>query len=96
VTYTFIIQNTGNTAVVATDDLVVADNFTPVLRNLVVTINGREVNEGIAYTYDAETGAFTTLGGALPVPAATFTRDPITGIITTTPGVTILTVTGTI
>ena len=96
VTYTFIIQNTGNTAVVATDDLVVADNFTPVLCNLAVTINGQVVNEGIAYTYDAETGAFTTLGGALPVPAATFTRDPITGIITTTPGVTILTVTGTI
>ena len=94
VTYTFIIQNTGNTDVEATDNLIVTDNFTPALCNIIVTINGETVELNVAYTYDEETGAFATLDGALPVPAATFTRDPITGIITTTPGVTVLTVTG--
>ena len=94
VTYTFIIQNTGNTAVLATDNLVVTDQFTPILCNTVVTINGETVELGVAYTYDEATGAFSTIGGALPVPAATFTRDPVTGIITTTPGVTVVTVTG--
>lgn len=94
VTYTFIIQNTGNTAVLATDNLVVSDNFTPVLCDLIVTINGETVDVNVAYTYDEETGAFATIGGALPISAATFVRDPETGIVTITPGVTIVTVTG--
>ncbi len=96
VTYTFIIQNTGNTAVVATDDLIVSDLFNPALSDITVTVNGTVLAEGIGYTYNEETGEFATIGGAIPVPAATFTRDPETGVVTTVPGVTILTVTGTI
>lgn len=96
ITYTFIIQNAGNEAVVATDDLVVSDTFTPILSNLEVSLNGAPLAEGVGYTYDGTTGAFTTLGGAITVPAATFTRDPVTGVVTTTPGVAILTVTGVI
>ena len=94
VTYTFIIQNAGNEAVLATDDLVVSDTFTPALSNLDVSLNGTPLAEGTGYTYDETTGLFTTTAGQITVPAATFTQDPITGVVTTTPGVAILTVTG--
>lgn len=96
VTYTFIIQNTGNTPVVATDDLIVSDVYDPILTNISVTLNGTALAEGTGYTYNEETGEFTTIGGAIPVPAATFTRDPDTGVVNATPGVAVLTVTGTI
>ena len=96
VTYTFIIQNTGNLAVVATDNLIVSDLFNPVLDNIVVRLNGTPLVNGVGYTYNETTGEFATIGGAIPVPAATFTRDTQTGIIAVTPGVAILTVTGTI
>lgn len=94
VTYTFIIQNAGNTAVVATDDLIVSDTFNPILTSITVSLNGELLNEGTQYTYDEQTGEFTTIGGAIPVPAATFTRDSETGVVTTTPGVAVLTITG--
>ena len=96
VTYTFIIQNSGNTAVVATDDLTVSDIFNPVLGDINVALNGTPLTEGMGYTYNEVTGEFTTIGGAIPVPAATFTRDPATGVVNATPGVAVLTVTGTI
>jgi uncharacterized repeat protein (TIGR01451 family) len=96
ITYTFIIQNSGNTEVVATDNLLVSDLFNPVLSNITVALNGTSLVEGIGYTYDEGSGQFTTIGGAIPVPAATYTRDPITGVLASTPGVAILTVTGTI
>lgn len=94
VTYTFIVQNTGNTAVNPTDNLIVSDTFNPVLTNITVTLNGQELTEGAAYTYDEGTGVFTTLPGAIPVPAATFARNTETGVVTTTPGVAVITVTG--
>ena len=96
VTYTFVIQNTGNEAVVATDNAAITDTFDPILTDLVVTYNGETWTEGVQYTYDAATGLFTTLPGALPVPAATYTQDPTTGAYTLTPGIATLTVTGTI
>ena len=96
VTYTFIIQNTGNTQVVATDNLIVSDLFNPALTKSTVTLNGATLNEGTGYTYNEQTGEFTTIGGAIPLPAATFTRDPETGVVNTTPGVAVLTITGTI
>ena len=96
VTYTFIIQNAGNEAVLATDDLVVSDTFAPILSNLTVTLNDTPLAVGTGYTYDATTGAFATVAGQITVPAATFTQDPTTGVVTTTPGVSVLTVSGTI
>lgn len=96
VTYTFIIQNSGNTEVVATDNLTVSDIFNPIINNITVTLNGIPLNEGTQYSYNIETGEFSTLEGAIPVPAATFTRDTVTGIVTTTPGVAVITVTGTV
>ena len=96
VTYSFVIQNTGNEAVLATDNAAITDTFDPILTNLVVTYNGETWTEGVQYTYDETTGLFATLPGALPVPAATYTQDPVTGAYTLTPGIATLTVTGTI
>ena len=96
VAYTFVIQNTGNEAVVATDNAAISDTFDPILTNLIVTFDGATWTEGIQYSYDETTGLFTTLPGALPVPAATYTQDPVTGAYTLTPGIATLSVTGTI
>lgn len=96
VTYTFVIQNTGNEAVVATDNAAITDVFDPILTDLTVTFEGSTWTEGVQYTYDETTGLFTTLPGALPVPAATYTRDPNTGAYVLTPGTVTLTVIGTI
>ena len=96
VTYTFVIQNRGNTPVVATDNAVITDTFNPILTDLVVTLNGVTLTEGVQYTYDEATGLFQTLPGQLTVPAATYTQDTTTGEYTVTPGITTLVVVGTI
>ena len=96
VTYTLTLQNTGNTAVEATDDAVITDTFDPILTDLAVSFNGVALTEGVDYTYDEATGAFATLPGALSVAAATYVQDPTTGVWTVTPGVSTLTIVGTI
>ena len=96
VTYTFLLQNNGNEALVATDDAAVTDLFDPILSNLTVTLNGAVLAEGTGYTYNEATGQFATVPGVITVPAATFTQDPVTGEYTRTPGLATLTVTGTI
>lgn len=96
VTYTFVIQNSGNAAVDAAGNASITDVFDPILTALMVTFEGASWTEGVQYTYNAATGLFTTLPGAITVPAATYTRDPATGEYTVTPGVVTLTVTGTI
>ena len=40
VTYTFVIQNSGNETVVATDNAAISDTFDPILTALAVTFNG--------------------------------------------------------
>ena len=95
VTYTFLIQNSGNEALVATDDAVITDTFDPILTDLVVTLNGAPLALGTGYTYDETTGQFATVPGVITVPAATYTQDP-TGAYTAAPGLTTLIVTGTI
>ena len=96
VTYTIIVQNLGNTPVLATDGVIISDVFNPVLTDLAVALDGTALVLGTGYTYDAATGSFATLDGVVTVPAATYTQDPTTGAVTTVPGVTILTVTGTV
>jgi len=96
VTYTFVIQNSGNEAVVATDNAAITDIFDPILTDLVVSFNGTVWTEGVQYNYDEATGLFTTVPGEIVVPAATYTRDPVTGTYSVTPGIATLVVTGTI
>ena len=95
-TYTFVIQNFGNTAVVTTDDAVVTDNFDPILSDLAVTFNGAVWAEGVQYTYDDTTGVFATIPANITVPAATYTQNPATGAWSVVPGVSTLVVVGTV
>lgn len=95
VTYTFVIQNNGNAPASSEDNLTLTDDFTPALGDITVTYNGDEW-QAANYTYDETTGLFTTVPGAITVPAATYTQDPATGVWTVIPGVTTITVTGTI
>ena len=96
VTYTFVIQNSGNRAVVGTDNAIITDTFDPILTDLVVSFDGTTWTEGTQYSYDEATGLFTTAIGQITVPAATYTQDAATGAYTLTPGIATLTVTGTI
>ncbi len=96
VTYTLVIQNSGNQAVVATDDAIISDVFEPILTNLAVVFEGASWTEGVQYTYDEATGLFTTMAGQITVPAATYVQDPISGAFSFTPGIATLTITGTI
>lgn len=94
ITYTFVIQNSGNIAAVAADDIVVSDTFDPVLNDITVKLDGTDLTAGTDYTYDNTTGVFATVAGKITVPAATFVRNDETGEFAVTPGVTVLTVTG--
>ena len=94
-TYTFTIQNYGNTETLATDTTTLTDTFNPILNPITVTYNGAAWAAS-NYTYDTATGVFTTTPGAITVPAATATQNETTGIWTVTPGTTILTVSGTV
>ena len=96
VTYTFVIENTGNQAVIATDNATITDTFDPILTALTVTFNGTAWTEGTQYTYDETTGEFQTVAGQILVPAASYAQDPVTGEYTATPGIATLVVTGTI
>jgi len=95
-TYTFVIQNTGNTAAVATDNVTLTDTFDPILSNISVTLDGVALTEGVDYTYNEQTGEFATVQSRITVPAATFTTDPVTGQTVITPGTAVLRVTGTV
>lgn len=96
VTYTFVIQNSGNQPVVATDNAAITDTFNPILTALTVTFDGTPWTQGVQYNYNEATGIFATVPGQILVPAATYTQDPVTGAYTVNPGIATLTVTGTI
>ena len=91
-TYTFIIDNYGNTE---STDAVLTDTFNPILSNISVSNDGTELVLNTDYTYNAATGLLTILSGTLTVPAATFSQDA-NGVVTTTPGFTTVVVTGTL
>ena len=95
-TYTFTIQNIGNIPAVATDNVAISDVFNPILDNITVALNGTILTTPAQYAYDDTTGLFQTVAGVITVPAATFTQDAITGQWNIVPGVTVLTITGTV
>lgn len=94
--YTFIIQNTGNEEILATDNVIVRDIFNPILNPIAVTLNGVAWSEGVNYTYDETTGEFASLPGQITVPASSYVQNAETGSYSATPGVAIITVTGTV
>ena len=96
ITYTFIVQNQGNTPAAATDNVIITDTFDPVLSDLTVTVNGAPIAENTGYTYNEATGEFATQPGVITVDAATYVQDAATGTVIITPGVTVVTVTGTV
>lgn len=95
-TYTFLIQNIGNTAADAATNVVVTDTFDPILTNLTATFNGTAWTAGTNYTYDETTGAFASVAGQITVPAATYAQDSTTGAWIVNPGVSTLVITGTV
>ena len=92
-TYTFIIQNTGNVGI-DESDLVLSDIFNPQLTGIEVMLNDSLLAPQ-NYTYNETSGEFATLPGVISVPAATFTQSE-NGVVSVVPGVTVLTVTGTV
>lgn len=96
ITYTFLIQNSGNEAAGAEAAIAVSDLFDPILSNLAVTLDGQPMAKATAYSYDETTGQFDTVPGAITVPAATYAQDAATGEWIVTPGEATLTVTGTV
>ena len=95
ITYTFVIENYGNTEAVATDNVVLSDTFDPILDPITVSYNGTVWTEGVNYNYDATTGVFSTVVGQITVPAATYTQNP-DGTWTIVPGVATVVVSGTV
>lgn len=95
ITYTITVQNYGNTPVVATDDAIISDNFDPVLSNLAVSFNGAQWTEGVNYTYNAATGAFSTNPAQITVPAAEYSQN-MSGEWVIQPGVSTLVISGNI
>lgn len=90
-TYTFIIQNRGNSEATAGYNVSVRDELNPPLKNLTATLDGAPFT---AFTYTGN--VFTTTPGAIIVPAGTPSQDPSTGIWTIDPGTAVLTITGTV
>lgn len=95
-TYTFTIRNFGNTPILETDDATITDAFHPLRSDLTVTFNGQSWTEGEDYHYNRTTGEFSTVPTKILVPAATYTQNPTTGAWTVLPGISTLTVVGTV
>ncbi len=89
VTYTFDIQNFGNSA--SGDDVVLSDIFELPLTITSVTYNGTPWTEETEYTFTNNT--FTSTAGAITVPAATFTQNA-NGTWTAIPSTSTLIITG--
>ena len=94
-TYTFIIQNSGNTAADVSSNIVITDIFNPILSNLTVTLDGVTLPT-TSYTYNETTGEFATVAGSITVPAAAYTQSATEGFYIINPGVTTLTISGTV
>lgn len=92
-TYSIRVYNYGNAAA---ENLQLIDEFDPAPSNITVTRNGVVV-PATDYTYEA--GVLTVPATATEgdtIPPATFTRDPVTGVVSVIPGMVEYVITGTI
>ncbi len=94
-TYTFVIENTGNAPAGEDADLVLNDTFSPKLSGITVMLDGTQLVSPADYTYDELSGEFATVPGVITVPAASYSRAA-DGSVTAVPGRATLTVTGTV
>lgn len=94
VTYTFTVENMGNTP--AADTVIISDTFDPPLSDMSVTLDGTPIIAPTDYVYDQTTGIFETVAGVITVPAASYTPDTRTGATVVTPGSVTVTVSGTV
>lgn len=94
-TYTFLIQNTGNSALTTENNAVISDVFDPVLDNITVTFNGTAWVKDTNYTYSETDGVFTTAANQLSVDAATISQNA-DGSWSVTPSISTLVISGTI
>ena len=92
-TYTFTIENSGNTPAAAAEAVALEDRFQPILHGLQADRDGVSWTPGTDYTYDEVTGLFTSLPGAITVPAAEYARGADDAWVVI-PGRTVITVTG--
>lgn len=95
ITYTFNIQNYGNTEAGEAAAVIVTDSFNPALKNISVAYNGTPWSETDDYTYRETTGVFSTVAGQITVPAASFTKAA-GGEWESVPGTAVLSVSGTV
>ena len=93
VTYTIRVYNYGN---IPAEDVVLSDTFSPAPENITVT-RGGTLLPATDYTYTNGTLTVpSTEQSPVTVPAATFSRDVNTGIVTVIPGMVEYIITGTI
>lgn len=93
---TIIIQNSGSAAVTEDENVIITDVFEPIINISGVCFNGTPWTCPENYSYNPATGLFTTGANQISVPAACYTQNMSTGIWTTTPGTSTLTITGSI
>ena len=79
----------------AGENVILRDTFDPLLSDISAALNGTALTTA-DYTYDTVSGVFATNAGVITVPAATFSQNAMTGEWTVTPGLTTVTVSGTI
>lgn len=93
ITYTIRIYNYGNAAA---ENVVLTDQFNPAPANITVSRDGT-ILLGTDYSYVNGVLTIPAEGGdPITIPAATFSQDPTTGIVSVTPSVVEYTITGTI
>ena len=95
ITYSFLISNAGNLPVESADEVVLRDDFDPILTDISVNFNGTPWAVGVNYSYDKASGAFATLPGQITVPAASYTRSEDESVLTV-PGTAMLEIKGTL
>lgn len=93
-TYTIVIQNSGNCEASAEDNVTISDVFDPILNITQVRLDGELLTPSTHYAYDDSTGEFVTAPGLITVPAASCSQDMNTGAWTISPGTAVLTITG--
>ena len=96
INYSFVIQNFGCLPVTEQDTVIFSDTFDPILSIESVTFNNNPWAETTDYTYSTDTGAFVSQTGKITVPPAQYVQNPDTGEWSVQPGVSTLTISGSI